>query len=358
MRTLAIILTPAILAGAGIAQNFNIDVTGGTGSTPLPSTSFGAAAGQPGVWTPLDCSLGPVSTLLVDVTGAATSVTMTRTAGSGLAGAGGVVAGMTADDLAFICDFELARAPRTWTLAGLAAGTYSVYTYAWMVNLHTGISINGGPVTSVGGAWSGAYAPGLTHAVDTVTVASGGSISVQITYLSGFPPNAFFNGLQITRNTSTSSFCDGSAVGITCLACGNNGAADNGCANSGYSAGGHLASSGVAGASSGTDTLVLTSSNIPGPGLFFQANGLAVAPISFGDGELCATAGILRLGVVFPAAASASYPGGLTPNPIHIAGSTVAGDVRHYQCWYRDAAAFCTSATSNVTQGLTITWEP
>lgn len=61
-----------------------------------------------------------------------------------------------------------------------------------------------------------------------------------------------------------------------------------------------MSSTGVAGASVVTDTLVLTATDIPGPGLFFQASGLAVTPIPFGDGHLCAAVGIIRLGVVFP----------------------------------------------------------
>jgi hypothetical protein len=36
----------------------------------------------------------------------------------------------------------------------------------------------------------------------------------------------------------------------------------------------------------------------------------------------------------------------------------LAADVKHYQCWYRDAAALCAAATFNLTQGLTLTWSP
>ena len=32
------------------------------------------------------------------------------------------------------------------------------------------------------------------------------------------------------------------------------------------------------------------------------------------------------------------------------------GDTKHYQCWYRDIPPFCTSATFNLSQGLSITW--
>jgi len=35
-----------------------------------------------------------------------------------------------------------------------------------------------------------------------------------------------------------------------------------------------------------------------------------------------------------------------------------AGDVRTYQVWYRNAAAFCTPATFNLSNGLRTTWRP
>jgi len=104
---------------------------------------------------------------------------------------------------------------------------------------------------------------------------------------------------------------------------------------------------------------VLTATNIPGPGLFFQANGLAPVAISFGDGHLCAAVSILRLGVVFSAGGVASFPGGLTPNPIHIGGVMANGDTRHYQCWYRSLPSLCTVMDNfDTTQGITLTWGP
>jgi len=157
--------------------------------------------------------------------------------------------------------------------------------------------------------------------------------------------------------TPSTSFCDGSAVGTTCVACGNNGAAGRGCANSGFASGTLLANTGIASVSA--DTLVLTTTDMTGPGLFFQANGLSASPIGFGDGMLCAAVGILRLGVVFPTAGSASYPGGLTPNPITVGGGPiVAGNTKYYQCWYRDAIAFCTASTFNTSNGVGLVWGP
>jgi hypothetical protein len=190
----------------------------------------------------------------------------------------------------------------------------------------------------------------------------GQSYLFQIGYYGNFATGIIIGQFSVAETgtacaTPSTPFCTGDAVGTTCLGCGNNGAAGHGCANSGFAAGGLLSNSGIA--SIGSDTLVLTASSITGPGLFFQANGVLASPATFGDGMLCAAVGILRMGVVFPTGGSASYPGGLTPNPIHIAGAPInAGDTKHYQCWYRDAIAFCTASTFNLTQGLTLQWAP
>ncbi|MDZ4772389.1 MAG: C-type lectin domain-containing protein [Planctomycetota bacterium] len=174
----------------------------------------------------------------------------------------------------------------------------------------------------------------------------------------GNNPTGFFNavfGVVEIPGTPAVSFCSGDAVGTTCLACGNNGGAGRGCANSSFPNGAMLATSGNASVSG--DTLALNGTDLTGPGLFFQANGTSASPITFGDGMLCASAGILRLGVVFPTAGAATYPGGLTPNPITVGGGPItAGNIKHYQCWYRDAITFCSSATYNLTQGLSVTW--
>ncbi|MBL8857055.1 MAG: hypothetical protein JNL28_00940 [Planctomycetes bacterium] len=175
-----------------------------------------------------------------------------------------------------------------------------------------------------------------------------------------------FNGLyhsaftikpNVILGTPTTPFCLGDGTGAACP-CGNTGAAGNGCGSTAFPGGANLSSTGVAGASPGTDSFVLTATNIPGPGLFFQSNGLAPNAINFGDGHLCAAVGIVRLGVVFPVSGVASYPGGLTPNPIHIAGGATNGQLKHYQCWYRSVPGLCGPNNYDLTQGLSVTWGP
>jgi hypothetical protein len=164
-------------------------------------------------------------------------------------------------------------------------------------------------------------------------------------HVSGLPP------------TPATPFCLGDGTGAACP-CGNTGAIGHGCGSSAFVSGAILSAVGVAGASPATDSLVLTATNVPGPGLFFQSNALAGSPVNFGDGHLCAAIGIIRLGVVFPTAGAASYPGGLTPAPIHAAGLAISGDTKHYQCWYRSVPGLCSANNYDLTQGLSIAWGP
>lgn len=167
------------------------------------------------------------------------------------------------------------------------------------------------------------------------------------------------NALQYVSTTGQpfTTFCLGDGTGAACP-CGNTGATGRGCASTAFPGGAMLSLSGIAGASVSTDTLVLTATDIPGPGLFFQGNGLLATPANFGDGHLCAGIGIIRLGVVFPTGNSASYPGGLTPNPIHVQGLANSGDTKHYQCWYRSVPGLCSANNYDLTQGLTLVWGP
>ena len=195
------------------------------------------------------------------------------------------------------------------------------------------------------------------------------------TQLLAKPPAGMFGTFTVTETGGMScSVGTAECIGDTATACPctgpggtgipNPGLPGNGCANSSFPAGANLTASGNAVDNAG-DTLVLTCSGMPGPGLFFQSNGLAGPIVNFNDGQLCAAVGIIRMGVVFPTAGSASYPGGLTPNPIHIAGAPVlvggspTPETKHYQCWYRDITpGWCNSQGHNMSNGVAIVWAP
>ncbi len=152
-------------------------------------------------------------------------------------------------------------------------------------------------------------------------------------------------------------FCAGDGTGTACP-CGNPGAPGNGCASSVSPAGARLSASGLASLSA--DAVVLNSSGTPNAALlFYQGTQQAAggAGIVFGDGLRCAVGSVRRLRTVQASGGQASIPGASDPT-LSSMGLVTAPGVRDYQVWYRNAAAFCTSATFNLTNGLEITWNP
>ncbi len=157
--------------------------------------------------------------------------------------------------------------------------------------------------------------------------------------------------------TPTIAYCSGDGSGTACP-CGNSGAAGNGCASSVSAAGANLAGSGLASLSS--DTFVLTGSLMPSSSaLYFQGTTRTAAGLGavFGDGLRCASGSVIRLKTKTNVAGTSSYPAA-GDTPISIKGANVAGGVRDYQVWYRNAAAFCTPSTFNLTNGVETTWIP
>ncbi len=155
----------------------------------------------------------------------------------------------------------------------------------------------------------------------------------------------------------STAYCSGDGSSTACP-CGNAGAADHGCASSVNSSGARLDSLGCASLSA--DTLVLRGTGMPESAtLYFQGTaqtngGLGTA---FGDGLRCVGGTIARLGTKQNAGGSSQYPAPGDPS-VSQRGSVASPGARYYQCWYRNAAAFCTSATYNLTNGLAVSWTP
>jgi hypothetical protein len=155
----------------------------------------------------------------------------------------------------------------------------------------------------------------------------------------------------------TGVFCSGDGSGTACP-CGNAGASGNGCASSVSSAGAHLAGSGIP--SIASDTFTLIGTLMPNSSaLYFQGTSQTGGGggLVFGDGLRCAGGTIVRLGAKTNVSGGSSYPTG-GDAPISIKGANVAGGLRDYQVWYRNAAPFCSPSTFNLTNGVEITWLP
>jgi hypothetical protein len=151
--------------------------------------------------------------------------------------------------------------------------------------------------------------------------------------------------------------CFGDGRGLACP-CGNTGTAGKGCANSLFASGARLETQGTANIAN--DTLSLVGTRMPNSSaLYFQGTtsvggGTGVA---FGDGLRCAGGSVIRLGTKVNVAGLSRYP---APGDLWISvrGPNSAGDSRTYPIWYRNAAAFCTADTFNLSNGVSLTWAP
>jgi hypothetical protein len=154
-----------------------------------------------------------------------------------------------------------------------------------------------------------------------------------------------------------SSFCSSDGNSAPCP-CGNESSAGRGCGNS-LGAGARLVASGNA--SVAADTFQLAVEGVPTPScLFFQGTAAILSGFGtpFGDGVRCAGGQIARLGTQTASTNTAAYPQ-IGDAPVSVAGSIpAAGGQRTYQVWYRNAAAFCTPATFNLSNGWQATWLP
>ncbi len=154
------------------------------------------------------------------------------------------------------------------------------------------------------------------------------------------------------------AYCFGSAPSAACP-CGNFGAPGNGCANSIQANGANLAASGQA--VIGADHVRLVATGMPdGAALYFQGttetNGGLGLP--FGDGLRCTGGVNVRLALGNSVGGMSQYPEPGNAS-LSVAGAVPAlGGTRTYQVWYRNPAVFCTPATFNLTNALSITWVP
>jgi hypothetical protein len=153
-------------------------------------------------------------------------------------------------------------------------------------------------------------------------------------------------------------FCAGDGSATACP-CGNSSpvGAGAGCLSS-LGVGGTLRASGVASISA--DSVTLEGEQMPNaPALYYQgtaqfAGGLGGA---FGDGLRCVGGTVVRLGTKTNVNGESQYPAPGDAS-VSVRGLVTSPGTREYQCWYRNAATFCTVGTFNLSNGLTLTWAP
>jgi hypothetical protein len=182
MGSMMMFRAPALLGALTIAagaqaQSMNIDF--GT-ATPIPSSSYGAAAGSVGVWNVYG---GGAASGLLDLSGNPTGVS--------ISGTGGFASDFmdpltTGDDDALLDDFLAIPFFETYTVSGIAAGTYDVYVTTWTFGpLSSGIEVNGLGMQVIGGVWTGGFTQGVTHSLHTVTLASTQNLVIDVSSIDG-----------------------------------------------------------------------------------------------------------------------------------------------------------------------------
>jgi hypothetical protein len=169
---------------------------------------------------------------------------------------------------------------------------------------------------------------------------------------------AVFDNVHFGPLSQGTDFCTGDGTGTACP-CGNASGlgAGQGCLSS-IGIGARLTSSGTP--SLANDTLSLNGTQMPNaPCLYFQGTTQSGggAGVVFGDGLRCAGGSIVRLSTETNTSGASQYPAVGQPS-VSVRGQVTTPGVRDYQVWYRNAAAFCTPSTFNLSNGHEITWVP
>jgi hypothetical protein len=268
----------------------------------------------------------------------------------------------TGDDQNLMDDCQnvgsMAGATTTWTFTGLATGAYRLYTYAWSPNSPTAIStVSAGTVSPdqpCGGPWPGTQQLDVTYTVHEFFITFGSPLSVTIT-VSGEAGNV--NGFQLVLLPPPGTYlCFGDGSGTACPN-GNNSPPGQqaGCLNS---LGMGAVIEALGNPSISADTIHFHGAGMPfGPCLYFQGDGLAAggSGTTFGNGLLCTSGPVVRLGIKFNGHGSSNFPGSGDPS-VSSQGLVSTPGFKYYQVWYRDAAA--TPLTTNLSRTVCIPWVP
>jgi hypothetical protein len=369
MRTFPVLLAFLGSASAAFAQSFNVDVNAFVGTPP---NTYGAA-GQVGTWNIVPPT--PASTPLVDISGGATGVTL------GMTGTGAAFnfdnVGTTGNDQLLMDDLSdhgSGALGATWTFSGLAAGNYTLITYAWAPDsaaFRSRVTVAGSssPFQDVGGAWPGGFATPTTHAVHNISVGAGGSIAATIAIAPG-GGFASCNGFQLTRlSDAFVQNCVPGQDGVIACPCANPPVPPGlGCNNFGTGPveSGILNGTGTPSLSADTVSLTASGLNNTFTTVFFTGEGVLSTGTVNGAGVRCVDTNLKRLYTGPAPAATITKPGGGDPTvsaaTAALGAPITAGQTRHYFVVYRDpnAAAPCgnTSSTVNLTNSGSLTWFP
>lgn len=343
----------------GDAVSLNIDI-GANSTFPVPGNGYGAAAANSGTWNAVAGNAGNQSLLATDGTSSGISISV-----SGGNGSFEQNNTSTSGNAERILDDLADAGNSTWTLNGVADGTYDVYLYSWAPDDPTSftslLTVAGGAAgqQSCGGAgYSGSFVEGNHYVTDRVTV-SNGTIRVEVAQSGGNPSS--LNAIQVVvvddgpGGTDVTPFCFGDGSGTACLC--SNGSVGAGCANS-QTNGAVLTASGNP--EFANDTFGLSVSGIPGAKAGLCVKGSSLVNGGFGnlvgDGLLCTTPQ-LRSQVIVSTGAGNVNMNDWRSQTFSFSGAANFGASTYYQWWYRDPGFLCSGQGFNFSNALSVTWQ-
>lgn len=340
MKVLALCAAALAFGTPALAQSFNIDV--GDPTLPSPSMAYAAGTAQSGVWNAWGNAGNsiPHTQALVDITGAATGVSMTgdyATFTNGLGNFNFNNGNTFGDDEALLDDLWDMGAPAgegVFTITGLADGEYDIFSYSFAPDsaaFSTTVSVSGSPdppqLVNDPTGFGGGHGLGITYAKHRVTVSGGSNVEVFFLAISGFGSS---NGIQITAESAMSlgtNYCVG-AVNST--------------------------GSGALMSATGSDSvsandLTLTAGPVPDqPGLFFF--GPSQVQVPFGNGFLCVGNPFVRINPPSMAV------GNLATRVVDLPTFGLMPGTSEFQYWFRDPPAG--GELFNLSDGLEIVFVP
>lgn len=252
----------------------------------------------------------------------------------------------------------LNKVPLNTTIAMTTAAGHWTLVSADQVAGQFPASMDQTPPTHAAGAWvvGSTLGPGTLNTTNLL----GNDVAPLNMAAIGFPANWLSRVDETGGPTGPGTpVCFGDGTGTACP-CLNNGGPGAGCAN-GTGGGGVLSASGNASVSN--DTMSLTADGvINNNGLFFQGNNTigGGAGTAFGDGIRCCGGSVVRIQVVNP-------PGTISPATAQMTetattngpnGTVLPGVKKCYQFWYRDPATSPCGTQFNLTNAVTVTWQP
>jgi hypothetical protein len=152
--------------------------------------------------------------------------------------------------------------------------------------------------------------------------------------------------------------CYGDGTWYACP-CANSGAPGRGCASSFNGSGARLSASGVASLAADTLSFAADGMSAADATIFQGANFQNFGFFTFaGDGISCVGSPYVRIRTMPAPGGALTYPGPGDAS-ISVRGNvTVPWTTRYYGVRYRNASAFCTPATFNMTNTLQVRWRP